>query len=162
MNSNSGDDLRWRRRGTPQQNAPGNPQQGQRRNHSHDRNSYSSTGGYQSGSRDGGNAWGNRGQAQSGVNQSPGLVEEHIPVRGFNSREVSEFLNRGYVEALNAAQNPYADEGSKPIIYKSPENPWKTTGKASGGPWGSRQHVMANGNDFLSQLRKGVAALPKD
>lgn len=163
--STPGDDQRWRaRRGTPQQNAPGNSQQGQqgqqaqRRNQSRDRNSYSSPGGYQGGNRDGGNAWANRGPAQG---QPAALLDEHVSVRGFNSREVSEFLNRAFVSAVNDAQNPYKDEALKPMIYKSPEKAWKTTGKASGGPW-SRQHVMANGNDFLSQLRKGVAALPSE
>lgn len=163
--STPGEDQRWRvRRGTPQQNSPGNSQQGQqgqqsqRRNQSRDRNSYPPPGGYQTGNREGGNAWANRGPAQG---QSTALVDEHVPVRGFNSREVSEYLNRGFVAALNAAQNPYGDEALKQMIYKSPEKAWKTTGKASGGPW-SRQHVMANGTDFLSQLRKGVMALPAE
>lgn len=152
--STPGEDQRWRggRRGTPQQSSPANSQQGQqgqRRN---------SPGGYQGGNRDGGNAWGNRGPAQG---QPTALMDEHVPVRGFNSREVSEYLHRGFAAALNAAQTPYGDEAQKPMIYKSPEKPWKTTGKASGGPW-SRQHVMANGTDFLSQLRKGIMALPAE
>lgn len=90
-------------RRTPQQNAPGNSQQGQqgqqgqRRNQSRDRNSYAPPGGYQGGNRDGGNAWANRGPTQG---QPAALVEEHVPVRGFNSREVSEFLSRGtYINA---------------------------------------------------------------
>jgi len=151
--STPGEDQRWRmRRGTSQQNTPSSSQQGQRRNQSRDRNSYGSPAGYQGGNRDGpGNAWVNRGPPQG---QPMALVDEHVPVKGFNSREVSEYLNRAYAAALNSAQNPYGDEASKPIIYKSPEKGWKTTGKASGGPWGSRQP------DFLSQLRRGVAVLP--
>jgi len=143
--STPGEDPRWRmRRGTPQQNAQNSSQQG-RPNQSRDRGSY----GYASG-----NAWTNRAPPPG---QPAALVDEHVPVRGFNSREVSEYMNRAYVAALNSAQNPYPDEATKPLVYKSPENPWKTTGK---GPWGSRLHVMANGTDFLSQLRKGVGALP--
>lgn len=157
-----GEDQRWRPR--RQQNAPGSSQQGQqgqqgqRRNQSRDGNSYAAPGGYQGGNRDGGNAWANRGPPQG---QPATLVDEHVPVRGFNSREVSEYLNRAYLAALNEAQNPQKGDEAKPMIFKSPENPWKTTGKVSAGPW-SRPHVMANGNDFLSQLRKGVAGLPTD
>jgi len=157
--STPGEDPRWRnRRGTPQQNTQNSSQQGQRRNQSRDRGSYASLGGYQGGNRDAsGNAWNNRAPPPG---QPAALVDEHVPARGFNSKEVSEYLNRAYVAATNSAQNPYPDEVPKPLIYKSPENPWKTTGKASGGPWGSRLHLMANGADFISQLRKGVAALP--
>jgi len=179
------------RRGTPQQNPPNNnnsqqSQQGQRRNQSRDGNPYQ--GGYQGGggggggggsNREGGNAWNNRGGSSQGQNQQQQqqqqqqsqqhqqqqqaafLLDEHVPVRGFNSREVSEFLNREYTAALNTAQNPYENDASKkPMIYKSPEKPWKTTGRTSGGPWGSKQHVMANGTDFLSQLRKGWGSVP--
>ncbi|KAF8422449.1 hypothetical protein EV426DRAFT_169783 [Tirmania nivea] len=160
--STPGEDQRWRaRRGTPQQNSPGNSQQsqqGQRRNQSRDRNSYPSPSGYQGGNRDGGNAWANRGPTQG---QQTALVDVHVPVRGFNSREVSEYLNRGFVAALNAAQAPHEDEALKPMIYKSPQNAWITSGRTGSGAW-PKQHVMANGTNFLNQLRKGVMALPAE
>lgn len=83
----------WRmRRGTPQQNAQNSSQQG-RRNQSRDRGSYAPLGGYQGGNRDAsGNAWTNRAPPPG---QPAALVDEHVPVRGFNSREVSEYMNRG-------------------------------------------------------------------
>ena len=92
------------RRGTPQQNTQNSPQQGQRRNQSRDRGSYASLGGYQGGNRDAsGNAWANRAPPPG---QPAAIVDEHVPVRGFNSREVSEYLNRGMHLAIRPPSPP--------------------------------------------------------
>jgi len=79
------------------------------------------------------------------------MVDEHVPVNGFNAKEVKDLLNKVYQDALAAARGPGDD---KPVIWKSDDKGWTTQNKAS--PWAPNKHVMANGMDFLTRIKKGV------
>ncbi|RIB17071.1 hypothetical protein C2G38_2246608 [Gigaspora rosea] len=82
-------------------------------------------------------------------------VPEHVPVNNFNSAEVSSFLNNGFHEAVQRYHNNSDPE--KPDMYKPPaeKNAWgnKLT-------WGQATHLMANGNDFFTELRKSIPNVP--
>ncbi|EWC44286.1 hypothetical protein DRE_01112 [Drechslerella stenobrocha 248] len=80
-------------------------------------------------------------------------VDEHTPVNGFNGKEVRDFLAKGYQDALNSAQSP---GDNKPVVWKNSDKGWTTQSKSS--PWAPNKNVMANGTDFLTRLKKGVAS----
>ncbi|CAG8739567.1 1773_t:CDS:2, partial [Acaulospora morrowiae] len=75
---------------------------------------------------------------------------EHVPVNNFNSQEVDTFLNNGWKEELERYYNN-TPESEKPEMYKPTEKAW---GPKSGPVWGQKPHLMANGNDFYTELRK--------
>ncbi|CUS07640.1 unnamed protein product, partial [Tuber aestivum] len=136
-----GEEQRWRHSRTQQQSSQQRSQGGggQRRN----------VGG--SSGSNGSNAWQNSNQQQ----MPPVYAEAHVPVRAFNGKEVEDFLSRAYEKEVFAAKQS-GDQGQKPIIYKSDKG-WSTP--KSGGAWGSRPNAMASGSNFVSQLRRGQAAL---
>ncbi|KAF2751976.1 hypothetical protein M011DRAFT_473266 [Sporormia fimetaria CBS 119925] len=77
-------------------------------------------------------------------------AEPHVPVHGFNAAEVKDFLKKRYMEAV--ADKPSAH-------YKVQGD---SVAKRSSGAWGSRgnmSHLMPNGQDFMTQLKKQLAAL---
>ncbi|KAL7265961.1 hypothetical protein RUND412_011509 [Rhizina undulata] len=177
---NNGDDQRWRQQRTSQQSAaPGSNQHqqqrvqgGQRRNISREGNAFSGQGYNRNNNNNGnGNAWGgdNRALQQSSQHQmsqqqaNSSFVEGHMPVRGFNSKEVEDYLFRGYEKEVLAAGAQGGDEGSKPLVYKSDKG-WSTPTQKSGA-WGPRgidfsaANMMASGGTFLNQLRKSHIAL---
>ncbi|CAG8743500.1 26267_t:CDS:2 [Dentiscutata erythropus] len=90
-------------------------------------------------------------------------IPEHVPVNNFNSAEISLFLNNGFHEAVqryHSNSDPDLNELlslEKPDMYKPPteKNAWgnKLT-------WGQAAHLMANGNDFFTELRKSIPNVP--
>lgn len=81
--------CRWRRPNrTPQQSGSPAMQGSQRR--PNDRNSYQGQGNY----RGGGN-WNNSSPHAGSPQTNPSFLEEHVPVRGFNSKEVEDYLQKG-------------------------------------------------------------------
>ncbi|KAK9390194.1 hypothetical protein V1515DRAFT_589490 [Lipomyces mesembrius] len=84
---------------------------------------------------------------------------QHVPVRGFNSGEVEDYLNRAYASALEQARN--SDKGENPkitaAIYQTDQKGWSTSSK--GTAWGQRGHLTAKGSAVLSELRRGLQNL---
>ncbi|CAG8757254.1 13335_t:CDS:2, partial [Cetraspora pellucida] len=86
-------------------------------------------------------------------------IPKHVPVNNFNSAEVSSFLNNGYHEAMDRYHNSSASGFlnelfplDKPDTYKPPtESAWDNKLV-----WGKKAHLMANGNDFFTELRKSI------
>jgi len=138
-----GEDPRWRQQRSQQSTQQRSQGGGQRRN-----NPGGNT------NSNGNNAW--QGQNQQQQQQIPQVyVEPHIPVRGFNGKEVEDFLYRAYQKELDAAKNQGIDQSQKPTIYKSDKG-WSLPTK--GGAWGNRSNTMASGNHFLNQLRRSQVA----
>ncbi|KAF2021840.1 hypothetical protein BU24DRAFT_417475 [Aaosphaeria arxii CBS 175.79] len=104
-----------------------------------------------------GNAWGSaKGKAASGggdrgPNQSSTpQADRHVPVKDFNAAEVKEFLKKKYVENTT----------NSPAVYHKVQG--DSVPKRSSGAWGSRgnmSHLMPNGQDFFTQLKKQLSAL---
>lgn len=141
-------------------NQQGQHQQQQRRTDSRDRTNFqgpangrSYSGGGHGNNNAGNGTWNGPG---GNVGNNSGIVDDHIPVNGFNAREIKDFLNNAYATAHASAQDSKLDD--KPVIYKVADNGWTTPNK-SNSPWGPKQHLMANGTDFLTKLKKGVASL---
>ncbi|KAK9325073.1 hypothetical protein V1517DRAFT_315317 [Lipomyces orientalis] len=84
---------------------------------------------------------------------------QHVPVRGFNSREVEDYLNRGYASAMEHARNSEKDESAKnkAVIYQTDQKGWSTSSK--GTAWGQRGYLTAKGNTVLNELRNGLQNL---
>ncbi|KAH0612880.1 uncharacterized protein H6S33_009260 [Morchella sextelata] len=152
-----GDEQRWRQRGQqPAQRSQGG---GQRRNNNPGGNPNSN-----------GNVWqGPNQQQQQHQHQqqqqqqaAQAYIDAHVPVRGFNGKEVEDFLFRAYEKEMQAAKNTGVDQSQKPMIYKSDKDKgWSTPKNA----WGTRANAMASGGNFLTQLKKSQAALqntPRD
>ncbi|KAI5801196.1 hypothetical protein EDC01DRAFT_510851 [Geopyxis carbonaria] len=156
--NNSDEQQRWRTQGQNQQRP-----QGQRRNGPRDGYSGQGYSSNQGNSNANNGAWGARNnngmnhhqQQQHQQQSNNGPVETHIPVNGFNSRELEEMLNRGYEANMNAYRA--APESEKPVLYKSSDQGWSTP---KGGAWGTKVNTMANGANFLVQLKKSQVALP--
>ncbi|KAF2142034.1 uncharacterized protein K452DRAFT_318353 [Aplosporella prunicola CBS 121167] len=155
----SAQNAAWRRQ------SPQRPNNQQRGPHSRDRSAGAS--GYntptskqdQGMSNYSGNAWGQKGRGggQGGAGQRAsappagpqGYQEEHIPVKGFNSKEAKYTLKKWYQDA-----NKVGSGDGKSVLYK----PQGDVTMRSGGVWGSKPNTMANGQDFWVQLRKQVSA----
>ncbi|RHZ76500.1 hypothetical protein Glove_197g49 [Diversispora epigaea] len=75
---------------------------------------------------------------------------EHIPVNNFNSQEVESYLNTGWKEAMDRFYANSPSEPDKTEMYSS----GKAWGPRGGPVWGYKPHLMANGNDFFTELRK--------
>ncbi|CAG8600817.1 11952_t:CDS:10 [Diversispora eburnea] len=75
---------------------------------------------------------------------------EHIPVNNFNSQEVETYLNTGWKEAVERHYANSSSEPDKTEMY----NAGKAWGPRGGPVWGHKPHLMANGNDFFTELRK--------
>ncbi|KAK9449500.1 uncharacterized protein V1518DRAFT_416169 [Limtongia smithiae] len=86
---------------------------------------------------------------------------QNTPVRGFNSREVEEFLNRGYDKALQEAQSAERAEGknTKAAVFQTDSKGWSTT---KGSVWSQRGHLTAKGSNVLNDLRRGLQHLPNE
>ncbi|KAK9238905.1 hypothetical protein V1525DRAFT_399841 [Lipomyces kononenkoae] len=84
---------------------------------------------------------------------------QHVPVGGFNSSEVEDYLNRGYATALEQARNSERGEipKTKVTIYQTDQKGWSTSSK--GTAWGQRAHLTAKGTAILSDLRRGLQNL---
>jgi len=88
-----------------------------------------------------------QGQVQ-GQGQGQGQAQAQIG-SGFNATEAREFLKRSYQDALK----------SKPDAHYKPKG--DSVEKRGNGVWGSRGNMpnqMPNGQDFLQQLSKQLAA----
>ncbi|KAF3931570.1 hypothetical protein ABW19_dt0208786 [Dactylella cylindrospora] len=94
----------------------------------------------------------NRSFSNSNNNNSgfSGMMDEHVPVNGFNSKELKDLLNRAYQDALNAAQG---SGDSKPVVWKSNDKGWTTQNKTA---WAPNKHVMANGMDFSLPVSESI------
>lgn len=98
-----------------------------------------------------GNAWGSRKGKGAAADRpgpppaSPAQTEHHLPMRDFNASEVKEFLKKCYLESV----------GDNPAVYHKVQG--DSVPKRSSGAWGSRgnmSHLMPNGQDFFTQLKK--------
>ncbi|KAJ6259613.1 hypothetical protein Dda_5251 [Drechslerella dactyloides] len=144
----SNDDNKWRRRQSSQSNSssPG-PSSSQSFNQPRRNDSRSDRG-----SSSFGRPQDNR-HYSSGNPNIGSMMEEHSSVNNFNGKDVRDFLSRGYQEMVNAAQ---ASGDNKPVVFKQTDKGWVTQSKSS--PWAPNKHVMANGTDFLTRVKKGVAS----
>lgn len=101
-------------------------------------------------------------QQQQQQQAAQAYIDAHVPVRGFNGKEVEDFLFRAYEKEMQAAKNTGVDQSQKPMIYKSDKDKgWSTPKNA----WGTRANAMSSGSNFLTQLKKSQAALqntPRD
>ncbi|KAF2199709.1 hypothetical protein GQ43DRAFT_482224 [Delitschia confertaspora ATCC 74209] len=109
-----------------------------------------------------GNVWGNTGTRgkggagnanERGNTRSPvqAQSEQHIPVKGFNAGDVREYLKKQYDEAVR---------GQPTAVYHKVQG--DSVAKRSSGAWGSRgnmSHLMPNGQDFFTQLKKQLQNL---
>jgi len=82
-------------------------------------------------------------------------TQEHVPVNNFNSLEVTNYLTQSYSTVYGAYHDPSTPEKEKPELYSSGEKAW---GNKGGLKW-SKGTTMANGQDFLLELRKGLDAM---
>ncbi|CAI6335878.1 unnamed protein product [Periconia digitata] len=121
-----------------------------------------------------GNAWkgkaaGSAERAQAQSHSTPPQAEHH-PVKDFNTAEVKDFLKKKYLETVAGTSPPsyhdltstLADIASKdrPSVYHKVQG--DSVAKRSSGAWGSRgnmPHLMPNGQDFFTQLKKQLATL---
>jgi len=71
-------------------------------------------------------------------------LEQHKPVRGFNTVESKGALKRG-------------PNDPKPALYKPIGK--EVNNNRTSGPWASKPNTMANGKDFFIELRKQVSLL---
>ncbi|KAF2642992.1 hypothetical protein P280DRAFT_393720 [Massarina eburnea CBS 473.64] len=105
------------------------------------------------------NAPGKDGGRQQSVSAGSGnawkgkATGEHRPVKDFNSGEVRDFLRKRYLEAV-------ADQ---PAVYHKVQGDSVAT--RSSGAWGAKagnmSHLMPNGQDFFTQLKKQLSTLEK-
>ncbi|MCJ1373278.1 hypothetical protein MMC20_004506 [Loxospora ochrophaea] len=70
-------------------------------------------------------------------------------MRGFNSQETREALQKGYQSV--------SPEVVKTMRYKAPAG--QSGNAKAGGPWASKSNAMGNGKDFFLELRKQISAL---
>ncbi|KAF7510870.1 hypothetical protein GJ744_005700 [Endocarpon pusillum] len=84
--------------------------------------------------------------AQHSDTKSTPVAQEHVPIIGYNAREVE-----------SAMKSPVE---SQPLMYKPAEkaNPRRRSGST---PWDSKPNLMANGKDFWVDLRKQFTALQR-
>ncbi|KAK9379581.1 uncharacterized protein V2V93DRAFT_52620 [Kockiozyma suomiensis] len=82
-------------------------------------------------------------------------AQQFTSVRGFNSREVEEYLNKGYSASLVQAR---AGGDEKTIIYSADGKGWTST-TPKGSAWGQRPHLTAKGTTVLTELRHGLQNL---
>ncbi|KAK9467529.1 hypothetical protein V1512DRAFT_290672 [Lipomyces arxii] len=82
-------------------------------------------------------------------NQTP--PTPHVAVRGFNGREVEEYLNTGYVNAIESAKS-----NDSIVIYQNSKG-W--TSQKSNSSWGQKTHLTTKGTSVISELRKGLQSL---
>ncbi|PVI06585.1 hypothetical protein DM02DRAFT_609771 [Periconia macrospinosa] len=99
-----------------------------------------------------GNAWKGKtaGSAERAQVQSTPPQAEHRPVKDFNTTEVKDFLKKKYLETV----------ADRPSVYHKVQG--DSVSKRSSGAWGSRgnmPHLMPNGQDFFTQLKKQLATL---
>jgi len=75
--------------------------------------------------------------------------EQHVPVRDFNAVEVKDFLKKRYQEAIADQPSPYHKAEGDSVA------------KRYSGAWSSKamSHLMPNGQDFFTQLKKQLQAL---
>ncbi|RIA83204.1 Rogdi leucine zipper containing protein [Glomus cerebriforme] len=77
---------------------------------------------------------------------------DHVPVNNFNAQEVSNYLNNTWKETFDRYHDSNIPEAEKPELYRS-DKAW-----GNGHVWGQKGHLMANGKDFYSELRKSSLA----
>ncbi|KAK7205066.1 hypothetical protein BZA70DRAFT_267605 [Myxozyma melibiosi] len=95
--------------------------------------------------------------------QQKQFSSQYTPVRGFNSREVEDFLNREYTAALEQARASEKEEDvkNKTVVFQSDGKGWTNT-TPKGSAWTQRGHLTAKGATVLSELRRGVQNLPAE
>ncbi|KAG4305449.1 hypothetical protein PORY_001005 [Pneumocystis oryctolagi] len=76
--------------------------------------------------------------------------------RGFNSAEVSSYLNKEWKSALDRANNSTCSTKNKPEIYKITDNEWMTKSGSITSVWANKGHLTAKGTAFLSEIRKSI------
>ncbi|CAO3644614.1 unnamed protein product [Cunninghamella blakesleeana] len=74
----------------------------------------------------------------------------HVGLNGFNTSEVSSFLNQRYSDTYAAFHNNNLDASVRPVKYENQEKAWGN--KGIGSAWGQKGGTMANGQDFLLEL----------
>ncbi|ORX54082.1 hypothetical protein DM01DRAFT_1374238 [Hesseltinella vesiculosa] len=72
----------------------------------------------------------------------------HVGLNGFNGAEITAFLSQRYSDTMAAFHNANLEPSSRPVKYESREKAWGNKGSA----WGQKGGVMANGQDFLTEL----------
>ncbi|EMR08918.1 hypothetical protein PNEG_02700 [Pneumocystis murina B123] len=90
------------------------------------------------------------------LSKTPFVETTYVPVRGFNSVEVSSYLNKEWKSALDRANDASFPAKDKPEIYKMANNEWMTKNGSTTSIWSGRGHLMAKGTAFLTELRKSV------
>ncbi|KAF3916141.1 hypothetical protein AA313_de0203374 [Arthrobotrys entomopaga] len=147
----SNEDNKWRRRQSAQGNSASpspNPSQNFNQPRRSDSRSDRSSSSFQQSQNN--RSYSNNSNNSAGFS---GIVDEHLPVNGFNAKEVKDQLNKAHLDAIAASQ---ASGDNKAVVYKNNDKGW-TTPQSKSSPWGMNKNVMANGTDFLTRLRKGVA-----
>ncbi|KAK9458877.1 uncharacterized protein V1516DRAFT_681421 [Lipomyces oligophaga] len=103
--------------------------------------------------------YGGPGNRQTGAHgqQDTKASSRYVPVKGFNSQEVDEYLNRGYARAIDEAKAPSSSKGegdlkNKTVIYQNDGKGWSTP---KNGPSTQRGYLTAKGTTVLSELRRG-------
>ncbi|KAG5513918.1 hypothetical protein PMAC_000540 [Pneumocystis sp. 'macacae'] len=102
--------------------------------------------------------------APSGISKSmpyrspktPTTETTHSQNKGFNSSEVSSYLNKEWKSALDRANDSTCQTKNKPEIYKMTDNEWMTKSGSITSVWAGRGHLTVKGTTFLSELRKSV------
>ncbi|KAF2000234.1 hypothetical protein P154DRAFT_204520 [Amniculicola lignicola CBS 123094] len=104
-----------------------------------------------------GNAWGQgKGKGAGGGDRGPAAqpapvqADTHVAVREFNAGEVKDYLKKRYLETV----------GDQTAAYYKVQG--DSVAKRSSGAWGSRgnmSHLMPNGQDFFTQLKKQLPGL---
>ncbi|KTW28495.1 hypothetical protein T552_01755 [Pneumocystis carinii B80] len=82
----------------------------------------------------------------------------YVPIRGFNTVEVSSYLNKEWKSALDRANDTTFPAKDRPEIYKMTNNEWMTKNGSTASIWGGRGHLMAKGSTFLAELRKSIVS----
>ncbi|XTI94768.1 hypothetical protein V2W45_1441656 [Cenococcum geophilum] len=150
--SGTGENRGWRRSGQPQQ---------QRQNQ--DRSSGTNTPTRDNARQQAmpslsGNSWAMSDKGKGGstggerprsMQPMPVQGEQHVPVRDFNAAEVKDFLKKRYQEAIADQPSPYHKAEGDSVA------------KRYSGAWSSKamSHLMPNGQDFFTQLKKQLQAL---
>ncbi|KTW32437.1 uncharacterized protein T551_00527 [Pneumocystis jirovecii RU7] len=88
--------------------------------------------------------------------KTPTTEALHAQNKGFNSSEVSAYLNREWKSALDRANDSAYQAKNKPEIYKMTDNEWMTKSGSITSVWAGRGHLTVKGTTFLSELRKSV------